>query len=156
MWFVFIVSVRRFFFLVLTFNCCSSIQEHLDDENNAKKWYESGYTASERRVLIAQILSKAVARAKENFNFRRVFEKYACTCCYCVFYLADWCTKCPVQCTGSLQNMHVIYRCGALIGPDARFDECIEIDGLPDFKYTRPEGEPEDDWGEGLFVCFSS
>lgn len=39
-----------------------------------------------------------------------------------------------------------------LIGRDTNYDERISIDGLPDFTYARAEGEPEDDWREGLFI----
>lgn len=33
---------------------------------------------------------KAMAWSKGKFNFQVVFEKYACTCCYCIINLADW------------------------------------------------------------------
>jgi hypothetical protein len=46
-------------------------------------------------------------------------------------------------------NDRLCSRCGLFIGPDPKFDRCIAIDGVPNFTYTRPTGEPEKDWGEG-------
>jgi hypothetical protein len=66
---------------------------------------------------------------------------------------------CTVACKHRHQfpNTQILFffRCGLLVGPDPKYDERINIDGLSNFQFTRAAGEPENDWRESMFPFFS-